>query len=35
MDEIDEKIIEILTNDARTSFRQMAKDLGKSPDTII
>jgi Lrp/AsnC family transcriptional regulator for asnA, asnC and gidA len=35
MDEIDEKIIEILTTDARTSFRQMAKDLGKSPDTII
>jgi Lrp/AsnC family transcriptional regulator for asnA, asnC and gidA len=35
MDEIDEKIIEILTGDARTSFRQMAKDLGKSPDTII
>jgi Lrp/AsnC family transcriptional regulator for asnA, asnC and gidA len=35
MDEIDEKIIEILTTDARTSFRQMAKDLGRSPDTII
>jgi Lrp/AsnC family transcriptional regulator, regulator for asnA, asnC and gidA len=35
MDEIDEKIIQILTADARTSFRQMAKDLGKSPDTII
>jgi Lrp/AsnC family transcriptional regulator for asnA, asnC and gidA len=35
MDEIDEKIIEMLTSDARTSFRQMAKELGKSPDTVI
>jgi Lrp/AsnC family transcriptional regulator for asnA, asnC and gidA len=35
MDEIDEKIVEMLTEDARTSFRQMAKDLGKSPDTVI
>ncbi len=35
MDEIDEKIVEMLTKDARTSFRQMAKDLGKSPDTVI
>jgi Lrp/AsnC family transcriptional regulator for asnA, asnC and gidA len=35
MDEIDEKIVEMLTKDARTSFRQMAKDLSKSPDTVI
>jgi Lrp/AsnC family transcriptional regulator, regulator for asnA, asnC and gidA len=35
MDEIDEKIVKMLTDDARTSFRQMAKDLGKSPDTVI
>jgi Lrp/AsnC family transcriptional regulator for asnA, asnC and gidA len=35
MDEIDEKIIDALTNDARTSFRKMAKELDRSPDTII
>jgi len=34
-DEIDEKIVEFLTKDARTSFRKIAKELGKSPDTII
>lgn len=35
MDEIDERIIEILAKDARTSFRKIAKELDKSPDTII
>ena len=35
MDEIDEKIVAMLTKDARTSFRQIAKDLNKSPDTVI
>jgi len=35
MDEIDEKIIEIMTGDARTSFRKIAKELDRSPDTII
>ena len=35
MDEIDDKIVKKLTGDARTSFRQIAKDLGKSPDTVI
>jgi len=35
MDEIDEKIIDALTNDARTSFRKIAKELDRSPDTII
>jgi Lrp/AsnC family transcriptional regulator for asnA, asnC and gidA len=34
-DEIDEKIVEFLTGDARTSFRKMAKELDRSPDTII
>lgn len=35
MDEIDEKIVEMMTEDARISFRKMAKELKKSPDTII
>ncbi len=35
MDEIDEKIIDTLTDDARTSFRKIAKELDRSPDTII
>ncbi len=35
MDEIDAKIIEILSGDARTSFRKIAKELDRSPDTII
>ena len=35
MDEIDQRIVETLTVDARTSFRKIAKGLGKSPDTII
>ncbi|MEM3422028.1 MAG: Lrp/AsnC family transcriptional regulator [Candidatus Hadarchaeum sp.] len=35
MDEIDLAIIEKLTNEARTSFRKIAKDLGLSPDTVI
>lgn len=35
MDELDGKIIDILTDDARTSFRKIAKELDRSPDTII
>jgi DNA-binding Lrp family transcriptional regulator len=35
MDEIDQRIVEMLTEDARVSFRKMAKELDKSPDTII
>ncbi len=35
MDEVDQKIVEILTENARTSFRKIAKELDKSPDTII
>ena len=35
MDELDERMVAILTEDARTSFRQMAKELDKSPDTVI
>jgi Lrp/AsnC family transcriptional regulator, regulator for asnA, asnC and gidA len=35
IDELDTKIIETLVKDARTSFRMMAKELEKSPDTII
>jgi Lrp/AsnC family transcriptional regulator for asnA, asnC and gidA len=35
MDKIDERIVEIMTMDARTSFRNMAKELDRSPDTII
>ena len=35
MDELDANIIDILTDDARTSFRKIAKELDRSPDTII
>ena len=35
MDELDKKIIETLIEDARSSFRMIAKELDKSPDTII
>ena len=35
MDEVDQKIVEMLTEDARMSFRKIAKVLDKSPDTII
>ena len=35
MDEIDLAIINKLTNDARTSFREIAKELDISPDTVI
>lgn len=35
MDEIDLAIIEKLTEDARMSFRKIAKELGISPDTVI
>lgn len=35
MDEVDERIVEMMTEDARVSFRKMAKDLDRSPDTII
>jgi Lrp/AsnC family leucine-responsive transcriptional regulator len=35
MDEIDERIVEIMTANARTSFRKIAKELERSPDTII
>ena len=35
MEEIDEKIIEELTADARVSFRKIARKLDRSPDTII
>ncbi len=35
MDNIDLHIIETLSKDARTSFRQIAKALNVSPDTII
>jgi DNA-binding Lrp family transcriptional regulator len=35
MDEVDQKIIELLTKDARISFRKIAKIVKKSPDTII
>lgn len=35
MDEIDLSIIERLTEDARMSFRKIAKELGISPDTVI
>ena len=35
MDGVDQKIVEILTENARTSFRKIAKELDKSPDTII
>ncbi len=35
MDEVDERIVTMMTEDARISFRKMAKELDKSPDTII
>ena len=35
MEDIDKKILEELTKDARTSFRKIAKIIGKSPDTVI
>jgi Lrp/AsnC family transcriptional regulator for asnA, asnC and gidA len=35
MDETDLAIIGKLTDDARTSFREIAKELGISPDTVI
>ena len=35
MDEIDLSIIEKLTEDARMSFRKIAKELEISPDTVI
>jgi DNA-binding Lrp family transcriptional regulator len=35
LDEIDSVIIERLTEDARVSFRKIAKELGVSPDTVI
>lgn len=35
MDEIDKRIVEFLTADARTSFRKIAKELDRSPDTVI
>jgi Lrp/AsnC family transcriptional regulator for asnA, asnC and gidA len=35
MDEIDLAIIDKLTDDARMSFRKIAKELGISPDTVM
>ncbi|MBD3173489.1 winged helix-turn-helix transcriptional regulator [Candidatus Bathyarchaeota archaeon] len=35
MKELDQKIIEYLVDDARMSFRQIAKNTDKSTDTII
>ena len=35
IDPLDKKIVEYLTKDARTSFRQIAKKTDKSTDTII
>jgi Lrp/AsnC family transcriptional regulator for asnA, asnC and gidA len=35
MDKIDLSIIKKLTEDARMSFRKIAKELGISPDTVI
>jgi Lrp/AsnC family transcriptional regulator for asnA, asnC and gidA len=35
MDKTDLAIIDKLTDDARTSFREIAKELGISPDTVI
>ena len=34
LDEIDHRILEILTEDARTSFREVARRLKISPDTV-
>jgi DNA-binding Lrp family transcriptional regulator len=35
LDDIDRVILERMTEDARTSFRGIARDLGVSPDTVI
>ncbi len=35
MDELDKSIIEILTTDARTSYRKVARELDKSTETVI
>ena len=35
MDETDSFIIKRLTEDARVSFRKIAKEIGNSPDTVI
>ncbi|MCX6649164.1 MAG: Lrp/AsnC family transcriptional regulator [Candidatus Bathyarchaeota archaeon] len=35
MDEVDQKIVEMLIQDARVSFRRIAKVIDKSPDTVI
>ncbi|HDQ06502.1 MAG TPA: AsnC family transcriptional regulator [Candidatus Bathyarchaeota archaeon] len=35
MDETDSLIIKRMTEDARMSFRKIAKELGVSPDTVI
>lgn len=35
MDEIDSKIIDILTKNSRVSFRKISKELGLSTDTVI
>ena len=35
MDETDAVIIKRMTQDARVSFRKIAKELGVSPDTVI
>ena len=35
MDEVDQKIVEMLIEDARVSFRKIAKIVDKSPDTVI
>jgi len=35
MDETDSVIIKRMTEDARVSFRKIAKELGVSPDTVI
>lgn len=35
MNELDRKIIDALTRDARTSFRSIAAETGRSTDTII
>jgi DNA-binding Lrp family transcriptional regulator len=35
MDDIDLAIVDKMTDDARTSFRKIAKELGISPDTVM
>jgi len=35
MDEIDSIIIKLMTDDARVSFRKIARELNVSPDTVI